>query len=154
MRILFFVIFLIFNQASADTSCRNLVGHCRYYACLEEKYQCHRSNYFHSFAENYCHKFDQRHNKFSAKGRKFLKSVKNCLQTHMESDSSELSCASSKTVAARHHVECYHENHFCDLGVLDKYNIVYTVLKPIFVDPIFRKVGNNIISECHMGDYQ
>ena len=148
---IFGIIFLIsfVSPAMAGTACQRRVGSCAYYSCLAKELNCRSSNYIVSFGEKYCKKFDQRRGWFSRRGQRFLKNIRSCLQVNLEKESEILSCRNSKIVAARHHVDCYRENRFCDLSFSDKFLVVETILKPVLIDPVFQSVAHDILSSCH-----
>jgi hypothetical protein len=109
---------------------------------------CEKSDYLESFANEYCYRFAETENHYSANGRKFLSVVGDCLRKEIASNIDNLNCKSVKPFAADSHVLCYVQSGYCDLDFQDRLQIFKTVFLPTIFDGTFREVARQLNEQC------
>ena len=109
---------------------------CNWYLnCLNTKFDCGSEGYPIDYGYKFCSKYDENYDDFSDQGKKWIDSVKLCLQNALLpvlNDPSSYDCDSLKSYAFDTHSKCYLGNDgefdsICDLPIQDWGAVVSTV---------------------------
>ena len=120
---------------------------CSAYLLKSQQLDCSSDNYLTQFGYNYCVAYLSKTLDFSVKGQFILNNIRLCLINKLFQESS-LTCKNVKTKAQRMHIDCYSENHFCDLNIIDK-NKVFWIAKKEVLDPVFLRTLLSVIKSCN-----
>lgn len=115
---------------------------------MANELRCSAKNYLLRFGEHYCNQFlkPKVKNSFSKAGGRIVANIRLCLQNELVNDT-RLTCRTSKSLAQEHHLRCYVESGFCELGFSDKYVILQEVYKELN-DPDFALTTKDIGIAC------
>jgi hypothetical protein len=126
----------------------NLGKDCNFYAeCLEKSRPCANTEHSYAidYAEKYCKRYESDYEKFSLVGKKWVDSVRMCLQKavyiYSQPYASNIECKLLKTYAFNSHVDCYlkpdqsdRSISWCNLKARDHYLVVKTVWQAAFYE--------------------
>ena len=102
---------------------RDDCSQCNYYLCRDQAApaSCGSDGYYQGFGFQYCQRYMQvTAPLMSDAGQKFIKGTRRCLITAMDSQiATDESCDAVKEQAYDTHPQCYVDNGFCQLGLID-----------------------------------
>lgn len=144
--ILFLSFFSLFTQA--DTGCADYIGTCDYYRCIEKSQSCGADGYYQHFGLHYCEKYQAKAGKYNQNGQEFLTHIRTCLQEKLEQLNGLPACGEIKKVAIKTHEDCYRENNFCELTIVDQLRIKW-MAKREFFDKDFGQFAQFLNELCY-----
>ena len=121
----------------ASRSCDSLVGTCDFYLCQETKNPCGLKGYNLGYGFKYCSdsKFKLYQQMTTQGGKNWVTHVFQCLQAKNFSQSQMTpheSCGEIKVSSYAAHPDCYYQAGFCELPLMEKFNIINTIKSEIY----------------------
>ncbi len=122
---------------------------CRFYAALEDQYQCGANGYFQKFALPLCQIYLNSEPTYSVPGQAFMREVRLCLQ-EVFTDPPPMGCAEAKDYAMQSHVDCYKQSGYCDLSWRDTMHLARDLNKQpgARLDPAVARLATQLLFIC------
>jgi hypothetical protein len=121
---------------------------CAFYSEIEELHQCGNESYL-SDASYLCEKYLAAEPKLSAELQAFQKPIRLCLQKKLlEKSGANNFCSDLESTAVASHLECYHENNYCDLSREAKKQLRRLIGKKALEAPWF-ETGIRLLKSCY-----
>jgi hypothetical protein len=136
----------LFSQA---TRCIPKNENCAYYACEEKHRRCGPDGYPLAFGFRFCRAFLNTEKEYSQEAQAWLRKVRLCLQTsfrHVNSDPQK-SCRQIRNDSFHEHIGCYESTGFCNLGIFDRWQVIWALRKTIIYPEAIRD-GLAVMATC------
>ncbi|GEM_PF-2109441 len=137
---------LFFSIPNYSAQCSDDPTVCSYYCQKHAELGCDTKNYLTNFGYRYCHLFVDKETTYTKHAQNVLSKIRSCLVNHLAKQPN-VTCDNVADIAIQSHVDCYNENHFCELSPQDQMVTLWHI-KSGLRDPFFQTTMKLIIDQC------
>ena len=137
-------IFFLFFSTVADAN--SDLRQCDTYLDVAKNIECGQENYLVKFGYHYCRKFIEKEHKFTDRGQMILSRIRKCLLDRLVEEP-QLSCSNAQDMSENHHLQCYIESGYCEIGAWDQLKLGWMIKKEL-LSPRFHAVSESIHQYC------
>jgi len=142
------LLILLFSLPNHSSECLNDATVCSYYFQKHQELGCDQKNYLVNFGYKYCRLFVNAEHTYTKHAQGVLANIRTCLVNHLAKQP-HLTCENVAEIAIQSHVECYKENHFCELSAKDQMVTLWHI-KAGLHDPFFQTTMKLIVDQCRI----